>query len=53
MEDVVNHGLEGCRAVCEAEEHHEWLEETSICPERGLPLITFLYTDILETPPDI
>ena len=53
MEDVVHHCLEGCRAVREAKEHDLWLEEPSVGMECGLPLVTLLDSDVVETPSDI
>ena len=53
MEDVIHHHLEGCWAVCKAEEHNLRLKEPSIGVECGLPLITFLNPDVVETPLDI
>jgi hypothetical protein len=42
--------LESCRAVGEAKEHDEQLKQASVSLESGLPLITFLHVDIVETP---
>ena len=53
MEDLIHHHLEGCWAVREAKEHDLWLEEPSVGMECGLPLITLLDSDIVETPLDI
>ncbi|KDQ32417.1 hypothetical protein PLEOSDRAFT_1034529, partial [Pleurotus ostreatus PC15] len=52
-EQVVHHGLEGRRAVGQSEEHHQRFEESARSPKCGLPLITLLDPDIVETPPDV
>ena len=52
-ENVVHHGLEGGRAVSEAEEHHQRLKESVVGVEGGLPFISFFHADIIETPSDI
>ena len=53
MEDVIHHHLEGCWAVHKAKEHDLWLKEPSVGMECGLPLISLLDLDIVETPLDI
>ena len=53
MKDVVHHHLECCWAVHKAKEHDLWLKEPSVGMESGLPLITLLDSDIVETPLDI
>ena len=52
-ENVVHHGLKGGRTVSEAEEHHQWLKESAVGVEGGLPFISFFHTDIIETPSDV
>ncbi|KAG5327783.1 hypothetical protein C0989_011131 [Termitomyces sp. Mn162] len=52
-EDVVHHGLKGGRAVGESEEHNEWLKQSPVGPEGGLPLISLLDVHIVVTPLDI
>src|SRR6266436_5953080 len=53
LEYLVHHGLEGGRAVGEAEEHDQGFKKSSVCAECGLPLITFLNADIVVSPSDI
>ena len=50
LEDVVHHGLEGGRAVGEAEEHNQGFEEAPICSEGGLPLVSLFYSHIVVSP---
>ena len=52
-ENVIHHGLEGCRAIGETEEHHQGLEQSSVGSEGSLPLITLLDPDIIVPPPNI
>ena len=52
-ENVVHHGLEGGRTVSEAEEHHQWLKQSVVGAEGGLPFIPFFHVDVIETPSDI
>ena len=53
LEYLVHHGLKGGRTIGETEEHDQGFEESSVCVEGGLPLITFLDADIVVPPPDI
>jgi hypothetical protein len=53
LEDVVHHCLEGGQGVGKAEVHHQWLKEPLVSMESGLPFVTFLDPDIVETPPDV
>ena len=52
-EQVVHHGLEGRRAVGQSEEHHQRFKESARSPKCGLPLVTLLDPDVVETPPDV
>ncbi|KDQ25396.1 hypothetical protein PLEOSDRAFT_1045877, partial [Pleurotus ostreatus PC15] len=52
-EEVVHHGLEGRRAVGQSEEHYQQLEESARSPKHGLPLVTLLDLDVVETPLDV
>jgi hypothetical protein len=51
--DIIHHGLERSRAIGQAEKHHKWFEEASIGSEGCLELVSFLYSDIVEAPPNI
>jgi hypothetical protein len=48
LEDVVHHCLEGRGGVCQAEVHHQRLEESLVSLECGLPLITLLDPDVVK-----
>ena len=50
LEDVVHHGLEGCRAVGEPEEHHQGFEEAPIHSEGGFPFVSLLDSYIVVSP---
>ena len=39
LEDVVHHGLEGGRAVGEAEEHYQRFKESTVGAEGGFPFM--------------
>ncbi|KAG5337720.1 hypothetical protein C0989_009014 [Termitomyces sp. Mn162] len=52
-EDVIHHGLEGGGAVGESKEHNEWLEQSLVGLEGGLPLVSLLDMHIVVAPPDI
>ena len=51
LEDVVHHGLEGGRAVGEAEEHDHGFKEAPIRSEGGFPLVSDSH--IVVSPTDI
>jgi len=53
VKDVVHHCLEGGGTVREAEEHDKGFIQAAVGPEGSLPLICFLYPDIVEAPPDV
>jgi len=53
LEDVVHHRLEGGGTVREAKEHDKGLVQAVVGPEGGLPLVSFLYPDIVKAPPDV
>jgi len=53
FKDVVHHRLEGGGTVREAEEHDKGFVQAAVGPEGGLPLISFLYPDVAEAPPDV
>src|SRR6266508_4220810 len=53
LEDVVHHCLEGGGTVHEAEEHDKGFVQAAVGPEGSLPLISFLYPDVVEAPPDV
>jgi hypothetical protein len=53
LENVIHHGLESGWTVSETEKHHQRFEKSSVGVECGLPLITFLDSDIVVTPMDI
>ena len=53
LENVIHHGLEGHGTVHEAEEHNEGFEQPAIGVKSGLPLVPFLYSNIVVPPPDI
>ena len=50
LEDVVHHGLEGGRAVGEAEEHDQGFEEAPIRLEGSFPLISLFDSHIVVSP---
>ena len=50
LEDVIHHGLEGGRAVGEAEEHDQGFKEAPIRSEGGFPLIS-LFDLYIVVPP--
>ncbi|KAG5350337.1 hypothetical protein C0989_011515 [Termitomyces sp. Mn162] len=52
-EDVVNHGLEGSRAIGESKEHNKWLEQFPVGSEGSLLLISLMNAHIVVTPPDV
>src|ERR1700679_937593 len=51
--DIIHHGLERSRAIGQAEKHYKWFEEASIGSKGCLELVSFLYSDIVEAPPNI
>ena len=53
LQDVVHHGLEGGGGVGKAEEHDRWFEEPSVGTEGSLPLVSFLYSYVIVSPPNI
>src|SRR6266436_480001 len=53
LEYLVHHGLESGWAVGETKEHDQGFENSSVCAESGLPLITFLDADVVVSPSDI
>jgi len=53
VEDVVHHGLERRRTIAQSKKHNQQFEESSVCSERSLPLISFFHLDIVEPPSDI
>jgi len=53
LKDVVHHRLEGGRTVREAEEHDKGLVQAVVGLEGGLPLVSFLYLDVVKPPPDV
>jgi len=53
LEDVVHHRLEGGGTVREDEEHDKGFVQAAVGPEGGLPLISLLYPDVVEAPPDV
>ena len=48
IEDVIHHDLERRWTVAQPEKHNQWFEESSVCSERSLPLISFFHPDIVE-----
>jgi hypothetical protein len=52
-EKVIHHGLKGGWGIGESKEHHHWFEQTAICLECGLPLVTIADPNIVITPADI
>jgi len=53
LKDVVHHRLEGGGTVREAKEHDKGFVQAAVGPEAGLPLVSFLYSDIVEAPLDV
>ena len=53
LEDVVHHRLEGGGTVRKAEEHDQGFEQAVVGLEGGLPLISFLYPDVVKAPGDV
>src|SRR5260221_5224492 len=49
-EDVVHHHLEGGWRVAQSKEHDKQLEESSVCGEGNLPLISFFQSYIVKAP---
>ncbi|KAG5352296.1 hypothetical protein C0989_002898 [Termitomyces sp. Mn162] len=52
-EDVVHHSLKDGRAVGESEEYNEWLKQSLVGLEGGLPLVSFLDMHIVVAPLNI
>src|SRR6266702_1914603 len=52
-EDVVHHGLEGCRGVGESEVHDGGFEESVPCFERRFAFVSFSDTYVVISPPDV
>ena len=50
LKDVVHHGLEGGRAVGEAEEHDQGFKEAPIRSEGSFPLVSLLDSYIVVSP---
>ena len=38
---------------CTVQKHNQWFEESSVCLECSLPLVSFFHPDIIEPPSDI
>src|SRR3979490_739321 len=53
LEDLVHHRLEGRRAVCQSEVHHERFEQTAISSKRRFPFITFFYPHVVIPQADV
>ena len=53
LKDVVYHGLKGGGTVRKAEGHDKGFIQAVVGTEGGLPLVSFLYLDVVEAPPDI
>jgi hypothetical protein len=53
VQEVVHHGLESGRRVCEAEKHHQRLIQTPIGPKSGLPLISIAHPDVVVAPAEV
>jgi hypothetical protein len=51
--NAVHERLEGGRAIAESEEHYCGFEETKRCDECTLPLVFFLDSDVIISPPYI
>src|SRR6266481_10014247 len=51
LENVIHHGLECGWAVSEPEVHDQGLEEPAVCLESCLPLVTFLDSYVIVSPP--
>jgi len=49
-EFVVNHGLEGCWGVGQAEEHDGRFEQSVTCLEGGFPFVAFLDAYVVVSP---
>jgi hypothetical protein len=45
--------LKGGRAITEPEEHHRGFEKAERCDECTLPLVVFLDSDVIVSPPYI
>ena len=52
-QDVVHHGLEGCRGVAQAEEHHSQFIQPAVGGKGGLPFVTFLNPNVIEVPAEV
>ena len=50
MEDVVHHRLERRRAVRQAKEHDQGLEQAAVRAESCLPFIAFTNAHVVEPP---
>ena len=51
--DLVHHPLERRRRVGEPEEHDRRLEQSTVRPERCLPLVSFLHVHVVVSPSDV
>ncbi|KAG5348850.1 hypothetical protein C0989_007742 [Termitomyces sp. Mn162] len=51
--DVVHYSLKAGEAIGESKEYNEWLKQSLVGLEGGLPLGFFLDVHIVVTPPDI
>src|SRR5258708_8877838 len=53
VEDVIHHCLEGGRRVAQSEEHDEGFKQSTVHGEGCLPLIPFLHSPIVQSPPQL
>ena len=53
LKDVVHHRLEGGGTVRKAKEHDQGFEQAAVGSEGSLPLVSFLYPDVVKAPADV
>ena len=51
--DVIHHCLEGCRAVFQAEEHHQGFKQSPVHAEGSLPFVPIPHSDVVIPPSDV
>jgi hypothetical protein len=53
LKDLVHEGLEGCGCVEQPKLHDRWLEESVMGHKRGSLFVSFLDSDVVESPSDV
>ena len=53
LEDMVHHGLESHRTICQTKKHNKGFKKTTIHTECSFPFIPLLDSDIIVSPSNI